>query len=350
MDWDLIGAHDPLGRVEIDLRKPSPAGPTWHRLTALDGSKLSAPSEIELTVALEHDAALDATRAADADKAAKAEKREDEEWRRPPGDFAAAANSLRVVAVRARDLKAMDGGGIFGTGKAKTSDPFVKLTLGAAAAQTKTVPKTLAPEWRELFDLPLPAVALLVEDDDAETAVDAANALELLGLDVRVLDDDTLNGDDLIGECRVAVAPLLLDRIPHRLWYPLGDGAGSVELWCQLVHDPQAGPPSLSIDEPLAQLEAMLPPTSAVVHVRLKPEKVCSAGVAVVPPAVAPQHNCPRRRFAHPHTLPHTHPPPPPSPSTTTASGSSSSSSPKRSSCQRPACGSAQSRRRWRWT
>ncbi len=50
---------------------------------------------------------------------------------------------VRVRLIRGNGLRAADRDG--------TSDPFVRLTLGPAHKQSKTVPNTLSPVWEETF-------------------------------------------------------------------------------------------------------------------------------------------------------------------------------------------------------
>ncbi|TNN49262.1 Multiple C2 and transmembrane domain-containing protein 1 [Liparis tanakae] len=59
------------------------------------------------------------------------------------------------------------------------SDPYVKFRLGPQKYRSKTVPKTLSPQWRQQFDLHM----------DDESGV----------LDVSVWDQDTGRRDDFIG-------------------------------------------------------------------------------------------------------------------------------------------------------
>ena len=62
---------------------------------------------------------------------------------------------LDVKILAGRNLAPMDGAGVFGMGKAKTSDPYVKVSLSDVdkpkfrGLQTSVVPKTLNPEWHD---------------------------------------------------------------------------------------------------------------------------------------------------------------------------------------------------------
>jgi Ca2+-dependent lipid-binding protein len=52
--------------------------------------------------------------------------------------------TLKVEAVEARNLKAMDANG--------KSDPFLKLKVGSIKKKTKIIEKTLDPKWNESFE------------------------------------------------------------------------------------------------------------------------------------------------------------------------------------------------------
>ncbi|RMZ87150.1 hypothetical protein DV736_g5630, partial [Chaetothyriales sp. CBS 134916] len=60
---------------------------------------------------------------------------------------------LKVNAIRGRDLAAKDRSG--------TSDPYLVVMLGNARQTTPTISKTLNPEWKIQFDMPLTDVPLL---------------------------------------------------------------------------------------------------------------------------------------------------------------------------------------------
>ncbi|EXJ96044.1 phosphatidylserine decarboxylase [Capronia coronata CBS 617.96] len=60
---------------------------------------------------------------------------------------------LKVYVIKARNLAAKD--------KSGTSDPYLVVTLGTAKQSTPSIPKTLNPEWKICFDMPLTGVPLL---------------------------------------------------------------------------------------------------------------------------------------------------------------------------------------------
>lgn len=60
---------------------------------------------------------------------------------------------LKVYVIRGRDLAAKD--------KSGTSDPYLVVSLGTARQSTPSISKTLNPEWKVCFDMPLTGVPLL---------------------------------------------------------------------------------------------------------------------------------------------------------------------------------------------
>lgn len=60
---------------------------------------------------------------------------------------------LKIYVIRGRNLAAKD--------KSGTSDPYLVVSLGASKQSTPTISKTLNPEWKVCFDMPLTGVPLL---------------------------------------------------------------------------------------------------------------------------------------------------------------------------------------------
>ena len=57
---------------------------------------------------------------------------------------------VEISVIRGKDLVAKDSSGVFG--KKKSSDPYVKIFFGGKNhGKTKTIDKTLAPEWNENY-------------------------------------------------------------------------------------------------------------------------------------------------------------------------------------------------------
>ncbi|KAM9734433.1 LOW QUALITY PROTEIN: multiple C2 and transmembrane domain-containing protein 1 [Menidia menidia] len=112
---------------------------------------------------------------------------------------------VSIALIEGRGLSACDANGL--------SDPYVKFRLGAQKYRSKTVPKTLSPQWREQFDLHL---------------------FEETLLEISVWDKDTGRRDDFIGRCQLDLAPLARERT-HRLQLPLQDSRGRLLLLVTLT-------------------------------------------------------------------------------------------------------------------
>ncbi|KTF79913.1 hypothetical protein cypCar_00041568, partial [Cyprinus carpio] len=130
------------------------------------------------------------------------------------GDFREAYQSLRlsdvhrkaqlwrgIVSIRlieARHLQPMDANGL--------SDPYVKFRMGDQKYRSKTIPKTLNPQWREQFDFHLCQVDLSVLSKECTHRLDlpleegegtlvllvtltASAAVSIADLSVNILDD-----------------------------------------------------------------------------------------------------------------------------------------------------------------
>eukprot|EP00064_Thunnus_orientalis_P013149 superscaffoldBa00002102_g13186 len=79
---------------------------------------------------------------------------------------------VSIALIEGRNLIPMDPNGL--------SDPYAKFRLGHQKYRSKTVPKTLSPQWREQFDLHL------YEESGGV-------------LEITVWDKDTGRRDDFIG-------------------------------------------------------------------------------------------------------------------------------------------------------
>ncbi|KAI9485092.1 C2 domain-containing protein [Zychaea mexicana] len=114
-----------------------------------------------------------------------------------------ATGAINVTLVGARNLKAMDRG--------NTSDPYARVRIGGRIVhKTKTIKKTLQPDWNETF---------LAKISDGKTL-----------LDIKIKDKNTLNDVD-IGDCSYDVADLLQSGQSFDGWVPLEpQGTGEVRL------------------------------------------------------------------------------------------------------------------------
>ncbi|XP_049324626.1 multiple C2 and transmembrane domain-containing protein 1 isoform X2 [Astyanax mexicanus] len=133
---------------------------------------------------------------------------------------------VSVGLVEGRDLRPMDQNGL--------SDPYVKFRLGSEKYRSKTVLKTLNPQWREQFDL-----HLFNQDGGV--------------LDISVWDRDMGRRDDFMGRCSLDLSTLSREQT-HKLELDLEDGTGQLvllvtltassdvsisELTVNLLNDPQ---------------------------------------------------------------------------------------------------------------
>ncbi|XP_043920068.1 multiple C2 and transmembrane domain-containing protein 1 isoform X1 [Protopterus annectens] len=114
---------------------------------------------------------------------------------------------VSVTLIEGRNLKAMDANGL--------SDPYVKFRMGHQKYRSKTMPKTLNPQWREQFDFHL---------YDEQGGV----------LDIAVWDKDAGKRDDFIGRCQVDLSTLNKEKT-HKLELVLEEGEGDLSLLVTLT-------------------------------------------------------------------------------------------------------------------
>ncbi|XP_034048971.1 multiple C2 and transmembrane domain-containing protein 1 [Thalassophryne amazonica] len=114
---------------------------------------------------------------------------------------------VSIALIEGRNLLPMDPNGL--------SDPYVKFRLGHQKYRSKTVPKTLNPQWREQFDLHL--------------YQDMGGVLE-----ITVWDRDTARRDDFIGRCQLDLSTLAKEHT-HHLELPLEASRGSLVLLVTLT-------------------------------------------------------------------------------------------------------------------
>uniref|UniRef100_A0A671SRC9 Multiple C2 and transmembrane domain-containing protein 1-like n=1 Tax=Sinocyclocheilus anshuiensis TaxID=1608454 RepID=A0A671SRC9_9TELE len=115
-----------------------------------------------------------------------------------------------IVSIRlmeGRNLIPMDQNGL--------SDPYVKFKLGPLKYKSKTIPKTLNPQWREQFDLHL---------YDEEGGI----------LEISVWDKDIGRRDDFIGQCQLDLSKLSREKT-HKLELELEEHKGMLVLLVTLT-------------------------------------------------------------------------------------------------------------------
>ncbi|XP_052448109.1 multiple C2 and transmembrane domain-containing protein 1 isoform X4 [Carassius gibelio] len=114
---------------------------------------------------------------------------------------------VSISLIEAHDLQPMDANGL--------SDPYVKFRMGHQKYKSKTIPKTLNPQWREQFDFHL---------------YDEQGGF----IDVTLWDKDAGKKDDFMGRCQVDLS-LLSKECTHRLDLPLEEGEGTLVLLVTLT-------------------------------------------------------------------------------------------------------------------
>ncbi|XP_055775434.1 multiple C2 and transmembrane domain-containing protein 1-like isoform X2 [Salvelinus fontinalis] len=114
---------------------------------------------------------------------------------------------VSISLIEARDLQPMDANGF--------SDPYVKFRLGHQKYKSKTIPKTLNPQWREQFDFHL------YEEQGGF-------------IDITVWDKDAGKKDDFMGRCSIDLSPLSKEHT-HKLDLPLEEGEGMLVLLVTLT-------------------------------------------------------------------------------------------------------------------
>ncbi|XP_018416034.1 PREDICTED: multiple C2 and transmembrane domain-containing protein 1 isoform X2 [Nanorana parkeri] len=114
---------------------------------------------------------------------------------------------VSITLIEGQDLKAMDANGL--------SDPYVKFRLGHQKYKSKTLPKTLNPQWREQFTMHL------YEEHGGV-------------IDITVWDKDAGKRDDFIGRCQVDLSALSKEQT-HKLKMNLEEGEGCLVLLVTLT-------------------------------------------------------------------------------------------------------------------
>ncbi|KAG1957004.1 multiple C2 and transmembrane domain-containing protein [Pimephales promelas] len=120
------------------------------------------------------------------------------------------------------------------------SDPYVKFRMGHQKYKSKTIPKTLNPQWREQFDFHL---------------FDEQGGF----IDVTVWDKDAGKKDDFMGRCQVDLS-LLSKECTHRLDMPLDEGEGTLVLLVTLTASAAVSIADLSVnilDDPRERKEIL---------------------------------------------------------------------------------------------
>ncbi|XP_077087752.1 multiple C2 and transmembrane domain-containing protein 1 isoform X5 [Siphateles boraxobius] len=139
---------------------------------------------------------------------------------------------VSISLIEAHNLQPMDANGL--------SDPYVKFRMGHQKYKSKTIPKTLNPQWREQFDFHL---------------FDEQGGF----IDVTVWDKDAGKKDDFMGRCQVDLS-LLSKECTHRLDMPLDEGEGTLVLLVTLTASAAVSIADLSVnilDDPRERKEIL---------------------------------------------------------------------------------------------
>ncbi|XP_055017373.1 multiple C2 and transmembrane domain-containing protein 1 isoform X2 [Boleophthalmus pectinirostris] len=127
---------------------------------------------------------------------------------------------VSISLIEGRDLQPMDANGL--------SDPYIKFRMGHQKYKSKTMPKTLNPQWREQFDFHL------YEEQGGY-------------VDITVWDKDAGKKDDFMGRCTIDLS-LLSKEHTHKLELPLEEGEGVLVLLVTLTASAAVSISDLSIN------------------------------------------------------------------------------------------------------
>ncbi|XP_071338730.1 multiple C2 and transmembrane domain-containing protein 1 isoform X4 [Trachinotus anak] len=127
---------------------------------------------------------------------------------------------VSISLIEGRGLQPMDANGL--------SDPYVKFRMGHQKYKSKTIPKTLNPQWREQFDFHL-------YDEQGGY------------VDITVWDKDAGKKDDFMGRCTIDLS-LLSKEHTHKLDLLLEEGEGVLVLLVTLTASAAVSISDLSIN------------------------------------------------------------------------------------------------------
>nr|XP_046243017.1 multiple C2 and transmembrane domain-containing protein 1-like isoform X6 [Scatophagus argus] len=127
---------------------------------------------------------------------------------------------VSISLIEGRNLQPMDANGL--------SDPYVKFRMGHQKYKSKTIPKTLNPQWREQFDFHL------YEEQGGF-------------VDITVWDKDAGKKDDFMGRCTIDLS-LLSKEHTHKLDLPLEEGEGVLVLLVTLTASAAVSISDLSVN------------------------------------------------------------------------------------------------------
>ncbi|XP_042566420.1 multiple C2 and transmembrane domain-containing protein 1 isoform X4 [Clupea harengus] len=127
---------------------------------------------------------------------------------------------VSISLIEGQGLQPMDSNGF--------SDPYVKFRMGHQKYKSKTIPKTLNPQWREQFDFHL------YEEHGGF-------------IDLTVWDKDAGKRDDFMGRCQVDLSQMPREQT-HRLDLQLEEGEGALVLLVTLTASASVSISDMSIN------------------------------------------------------------------------------------------------------
>uniref|UniRef100_A0A8C6UDL2 Multiple C2 and transmembrane domain containing 1 n=1 Tax=Neogobius melanostomus TaxID=47308 RepID=A0A8C6UDL2_9GOBI len=131
---------------------------------------------------------------------------------------------VSIGLIEGRNLQPMDANDL--------SDPYVKFKMGQQKYNSKAMPKTLNPQWREQFDFHF-------NEEHGEY------------VEITVWDKDVRTKDDFMGRCTIDLS-LLSKEETHKLELPLEEGEGMLVLMVTLTASTSSGSNS---DLPINKLD-----------------------------------------------------------------------------------------------
>ncbi|XP_063752805.1 multiple C2 and transmembrane domain-containing protein 1 isoform X2 [Eleginops maclovinus] len=127
---------------------------------------------------------------------------------------------VSISLIEGRSLQPMDANGL--------SDPYIKFRMGHQKYKSKTIPKTLNPQWREQFDFHL------YEEQGGY-------------VDITVWDKDAGKKDDFMGRCTIDLTHLSKEQT-HKLELSLEEGEGVLVLLVTLTASAAVSISDLSVN------------------------------------------------------------------------------------------------------
>uniref|UniRef100_A0AAQ5Z9Z9 C2 domain-containing protein n=1 Tax=Amphiprion ocellaris TaxID=80972 RepID=A0AAQ5Z9Z9_AMPOC len=186
--------------VTLDLKDPQYPE---HNLGSLELAVTLSPKEGDMRDAVRNLYELSSMRLSDVHRKAQL-------WR----------GIVSISLIEGRGLQPMDANGL--------SDPYVKFRMGHQKYKSKTIPKTLNPQWREQFDFHL------YEEQGGY-------------VDITVWDKDAGKKDDFMGRCTIDLS-LLSKEHTHKLDLPLEEGEGVLVLLVTLTASAAVSISDLSVN------------------------------------------------------------------------------------------------------